>query len=61
MKNVFYVLVVLISIVGLSGCESDSVENEIDQIQQEIENIDNSSLNISAMDKGDGQAVGTRY
>jgi hypothetical protein len=58
MKNVYYVLVVLISLVGLSSCESESVENEIEP-KQEIGNID-SSLNISAIDKEDAETVGTR-
>ncbi len=58
MKNVYYVLVVFILLFGLSSCESDPIENEIEPTQ-EIENID-SSLNISAMDKEDAQAPGTR-
>jgi hypothetical protein len=59
MKNVYYVLVVLISLFGLSSCESDPIENEIEP-KQEIENIDDSSLNISAIDKDDGEVDGTR-
>ncbi|WP_271769261.1 hypothetical protein [Aquimarina algiphila] len=58
MKNVYYVLVVLISIFVLSSCETESVENEIEP-KQETENID-SSFNISAIDKEDAETVGTR-
>ncbi|WP_155839759.1 hypothetical protein [Aquimarina latercula] len=57
MKNVYYVLVVLISLFAFSSCESDSIENEIGPKQ---ENIDDSSLNISAIDKEDAETVGTR-
>lgn len=58
MKKVYYVLIVLISLIGFSSCESESVDNEIES-KQEIGNID-SSIELSAIDKEDAETVGTR-
>ncbi len=49
MKNVFYVLVVLVSLCMFTSCSPELVSDE--------SNLDST---ISSMDKGDAQAPGTR-
>ena len=51
MKHVYYALVILFLLFGLSSCHPESMNNE---------NTENSSLIMSTIDKDDAQAPGTR-
>lgn len=55
MKNVCYSLVIIFSSLVFGGCEPDSLDNDTKEIDNNVSNFE-----VSAIDKEDAEAIGTR-